>query len=97
MKLPPEGPAEWNELGRKLITKTRIFELDSVKFRHPVRETERDFLVLRPPEWVNVLALTPDHQLVLVPQFRYGLKMFSLEIPGGMMDRWESALVAGQR
>ena len=97
MKLPPEGPAEWNELGRKLITKTRIFELDSVKFRHPVRETERDFLVLRPPEWVNVLALTPDHQLVLVRQFRYGLKMFSLEIPGGMMDRGESALVAGQR
>jgi ADP-ribose pyrophosphatase len=91
------GPARWIELGRKLITKTRIFELDSVHFLHPGRETDRDFVVLRPPDWVNVLALTPDHQLVLVRQFRYGIKEFTLEIPGGMIDAGEPALVAGQR
>jgi len=28
------------------------------------------------PDWVNVIALTPDHQLVLVRQFRFGIDDF---------------------
>jgi len=49
------------------------------------------------PDWVNVIALTPDHQLVLVRQFRFGIDGFSLEIPGGVMERGEEPLVAAQR
>lgn len=97
MKTPADGPAPWEELGRTTLAKTRIFDLDQVRFRHPVRETERDFVVMRPPNWVNVLALTPDDHLVLVRQFRYGTKAFALEIPGGIIDANEEPLVAGQR
>lgn len=71
--------------------------MDEVKFRHPVRETERDFVVINPPDWVNVIALTPDHQIVLVKQFRYGINDFTLEIPGGMIDEGEAYLAAGVR
>jgi len=90
-------PSRWERLSSRSLAKTRIFDLDEVKFRHPVRETERDFVVLNPPDWVNVIALTPDYQIVLVKQFRYGLNDFTLEIPGGMIDQDENYLAAGLR
>lgn len=97
MNTPGTPPSRWERLSRRLLVKTRIFELDEIKFRHPVRETERDFVVLNPPDWVNVIALTPDHQIVLVNQFRYGLDDFSLEIPGGVVDPGEDFMKAGLR
>ena len=58
---------------------------------------ERDFIIIDPPDWVNVIALTPDDQIVLVTQFRYGVNALSLEIPGGMMEAGEAPVVAGIR
>jgi ADP-ribose pyrophosphatase len=46
---------------------------------------------------VNVLALTPEHHLVLVRQFRYGIDDFSLELPGGVMEPGEGPAAAGLR
>lgn len=97
MHLSENTPSRWERLSSRSLAKTRIFDLDEVKFRHPVRETERDFVVLNPPDWVNVIALSSDHQIVLVKQFRYGLNDFTLEIPGGMIDQGEDCLVAGLR
>ena len=71
--------------------------MQGVQFRHPVRGTEREFVVIDAPDWVNVLALTPDHRLVMVNQFRYGTDAFSWEIPGGVIDRGEDPVTAGVR
>ncbi|MEO6004892.1 MAG: NUDIX hydrolase [Opitutus sp.] len=43
------------------------------------------------------MALTPDERMVLVRQFRYGVNAFSLEIPGGVIERGEPPEVAGVR
>jgi len=90
-------PSRWERLGHEAVASTRVFELHHVRYRHPRRGTERDFVVAHPPDWVNVIALTPDHHLVLVRQFRFGVDDFALEIPGGVMDRGEDPLAAGPR
>jgi len=92
-----DGPARWEKLDHSVLAKTRVFDLQSVRYRHPHRGTERDFVVLRPPGWVNVVALTTDHQLVLVRQFRFGVDDFTIEIPGGLMDAGESPVETGVR
>ena len=97
MNSPNASPSRWTKLAEKILTTTRIFDLRSALFRHPVRETEREFYVVHSPDWVNVLALTPDHHLVLVNQFRFGVDSFSLEIPGGVIDAGESPIEAGLR
>ena len=97
MSTPNASPSRWQKLGEKILTTTRIFDLRTALYRHPVRQTERDFYVIHSPDWVNVLALTPDHQIVLVNQFRFGIDTFSLEIPGGVMDLGENAIEAGLR
>jgi ADP-ribose pyrophosphatase len=68
-----------------------------VRFRHPVRGTDREFVIAHAPDWVNVVAQTPDDRLVLVRQFRFGSNELSLEIPGGVMEAGEDPIAAGLR
>jgi len=97
MSKPEPKPSRWDKLGESILTSTRIFDLRTAHYRHPLRKSERDFYVVHSPDWVNVIALTADHQLVLVRQFRFGVDDFSLEIPGGVMDLGEDPVEAGLR
>jgi 8-oxo-dGTP pyrophosphatase MutT (NUDIX family) len=91
------SPARWEKLGETTRVQTRVLDLLSVRYRHPVRAVERDFVVVSAPDWCNVVALTADGRLVLVRQFRYGINEFSLEIPGGMIDPGEDPVAAAVR
>ncbi len=93
----PHGPSRWEKLSVTTVTSTRVLDLTMRRLRHPVRAVERDFVVIEAPDWCNVVALTPDGYLVLVRQFRFGTHDFSLEIPGGMIDRGEDPLSAAAR
>lgn len=97
MSSSPIEPARWERLARATSLKTRIFDVDTVRYRHPRRATERDFIVIHPPDWVNVVAVTPDGKIVMIRQFRYGIDEFSLEIPGGVMEPGEDPVAAGLR
>jgi ADP-ribose pyrophosphatase len=90
-------PSAWKSLSHTTLLETRIFGVRSTRFRHPVRLVERDFIVIDPPDWVNVIAVTTDERMVLVRQFRYGADAFSLEIPGGVIERGEEPAIAGVR
>ena len=90
-------PSRWEKLGQRSQLQTRVFDVRGARYRHPARSTEREFVVIKAPDWVNVVALTKDEHLVLVRQFRYGIDEFSLEIPGGVMDAGEDPVTAGLR
>lgn len=87
----------WQKLGAVTHATTRIFDVQRARYRHPLRQTEREFFVIQAPDWVNVVALTPEQHLVLVRQFRYGIDEFSLEIPGGVIERGEDPVAAARR
>jgi 8-oxo-dGTP pyrophosphatase MutT (NUDIX family) len=80
-----------------VLATTRVLELRGVRFRHPVRGTDREFVIAHAPDWVNVVAQTPDDRLVLVRQFRFGSNELSLEVPGGVMEAGENPVAAGLR
>jgi len=92
------APARWEKVGPPVVdAHCQVFDVLRARYRHPGRARERDFVVIDAPDWVNVVALTPDHRLVLVRQFRFGIDDFSLEIPGGVMERGEDPLAAARR
>ena len=97
MSEQPPPPQRWKKLGARTVAHTRIFDVQSVDYQHPHRAKAQDFSVISAPDWVNVIALTPERHLVLVRQFRYGTDDFSVEIPGGVMDAGEAAIAAGRR
>jgi len=90
-------PGHWQKGRSRRLLRTRVFDVRSTEFRHPARAQARDFIVIDAPDWVNVLALTPQHRLVLVEQFRYGTNALSLEIPGGVIERGEDPVTAARR
>tara|TARA_B110000037_G_C17127428_1_gene508895 strand:- start:9571 stop:10164 length:594 start_codon:yes stop_codon:yes gene_type:complete len=92
-----EVAPHWEELDSKPIADCRIFDVMSKRFRHPKRGTEGDFYVIETRDWVNVLPITEDYQMVLVNQFRFGVKQTSWEIPGGVMESGEEPVFAGLR
>ena len=97
MSKQPPAPQRWQRLRTEPHSTTRIFDVVSAIYRHPHRAKEQDFFVIQPRDWVNVLALTSQHELVLVRQFRFGIDDFSLEIPGGIIDEGEDPVEAAVR
>jgi 8-oxo-dGTP pyrophosphatase MutT (NUDIX family) len=96
----PTSPSElprWQSIRRDPHADCRVFQVFKKRCRHSIRETERDFFEIASPDWVNVLALTPERNLVLVNQFRIGVEEFSWELPGGVVDRGEDPLAGGLR
>ena len=97
MSSVPVSPSRWEKGDSRLLAHTRVFDVRVVNYRHPRRDTRREFVVIDAPDWVNVIALTPDHQLVIVNQFRFGTDAFSWEIPGGVIEQGEDPVAAGVR
>ena len=97
MTLPSGSPTRWTKLRDRSLALTRIFDLRAAAYRHPVRGTEQEFMVIHAPDWVVVLTLTRDGRLVLVNQFRFGVDAPSLELPGGIIEHGEDPVIAGLR
>ena len=76
----------WQKLSSEPVGDFRIFTIRSDKKISPRTQKEHDFYVIDCVNWVNVIAITPDQQLIMVEQYRHGSDTVELEIPGGMMD-----------
>lgn len=87
----------WRLIRSEPVSDHRIFRLRHDVYRLDARPDERDFVVLETPDWVNVVALTEDRQVLLIRQFRHGVRRVTLEIPGGMIDPGESPEQAALR
>jgi ADP-ribose pyrophosphatase len=83
--MPTKKPATWKTVESRKVYSTRIFNLHHHR-RHHVQRGHHDFYVLEAPDWINIIPLTDDEQVVMVRQFRHGTESFTLEIPGGMVD-----------
>ncbi|HET7502661.1 MAG TPA: NUDIX hydrolase [Kofleriaceae bacterium] len=75
----------------------RVFTTGFVEGTHPHTGAIKRFSVIDSPDWVNVIALTPERRVVLIRQFRPGTERVCLEIPGGMMEPGEDPCTAAAR
>ena len=76
----------WQKVGSKPVGDFRIFTLRSDQVISPRTQHAHDVYVIDCPNWVNVIAVTSDRQLVMIEQYRHGSTTIELEIPGGMID-----------
>lgn len=83
-------PNVWTLLSSREVSDHRIFRIRDDIYRFEPSGQERDFVVIQSADWVNVVPLTEDGQVVLIRQYRHGIRAECLEIPGGIIDRGES-------
>ena len=84
----------WQKVASKPLGDFRVFSLRLDQKISPRTKLPHDFYVLESPTWVNVIAVTPTHELVMVEQFRHGTNTIELEVPGGIMDKTDADPVA---
>lgn len=84
----------WKKIGSQPVGKFRIFSIRSDLVVSPRTQQTHDVYVIDCVNWVNVIALTPDRQLVMIEQYRHGSQTVELEIPGGMVDAYDASPVA---
>jgi len=90
-------PESWLREGERALLHTRVFDVQAVRFRHPRRTEGREFIAIDAPDWVVVLPVTANGELLLVRQFRFGVAQLSLELPGGVIEPGEAPVDAAAR
>jgi ADP-ribose pyrophosphatase len=79
------------------LVRTAIFNVHEHEGEHPRTGSVRPYVALEAPDWVNLIAVTPEGLLVLVRQWRHGTRRFELELPAGMIEPGETPEEAGAR
>lgn len=97
MKKKRKDVRSWKVIASKPVSDHRIFKIRRDTLRSPRTGEEHPFVVLEGGDWVNVLAITPENAVVLIRQFRFGIRATTLEVPGGMVDAGESPARAAAR
>ena len=89
----------WSIVQENKEYQTPIFNLlkRSMRLEAATEQNKGEFYVLEAPEWINVIPITTDNEVVLVEQYRYGIEAPTLEIPGGMVDAGETPREAAER
>jgi 8-oxo-dGTP pyrophosphatase MutT (NUDIX family) len=81
----------WEKISSQPLGDYRVFSVRSDKAVSPRTQAAHDFYVIDCGNWVNVIALTPDKQLVMIEQYRHGSNTIELEIPGGIIDAQDAS------
>lgn len=95
------GVKAWKVLDQKTIIARRWLTVTEERVELPNGTVIDDFHVLCSPDWAGVVAVTgqgtSNDDIILVEQYRHGLRRASLELPAGVIDVDEAPLAAAQR
>lgn len=92
-----QHPRPWPRLRLGLEHDYTILKVRQDMYADPRTGLEHPRVFIDTPEWCNIIAVTPEDQLVLIRQYRFGTKEVTLEIPGGLVDRGEDPALAAAR
>ncbi|MEM7412245.1 MAG: NUDIX hydrolase [Myxococcota bacterium] len=91
------GPKPWRVHRVETIQECRVFSVTRMDTRSPRTGDDHHFFGIQSTDWVNVLPMTPEGEVVLVRQYRHGSGTITLETPGGMVDPGEAPAEAAAR
>ena len=77
-------PSAWETLNSTQLMRNPWFTLRQDQVRLPSGKVLDDFYIWEHPDWVNVIAVTANREIVLVQQYRHGLRQTHCELPGGI-------------
>ena len=89
--------APWKVLESRYAYRDRWLALRSDTVELPNGRVLTPFHVIEQPDWVTVVALTANGNIVLVEEYRHGARETVIELPSGIHDKPETPLAAMQR
>lgn len=94
----PDDPGRWEVLESTYLYREPWLTMRRDAVRLPNGRTIPDFFIWEYPAWVNVVALTQKGDMVLIRQYRHGIRKVAYELPAGVHDNpGETLLEAARR
>jgi ADP-ribose pyrophosphatase len=88
--VPAPALRTWRRLRDEPVGSFRVFDIHRLELEDATGRGRGHAFTVRCNDWCNVVAITPDDEIVLVWQYRFGSEALSLEIPGGVIDTGEA-------
>lgn len=89
--------SDWRRETGEEVFNCPIFSIDRERWHNPTLLSRGDFYVLNGRDWVVSMAMNDVGDVLMVKQFRFGRREVTLEFPGGLLDKGESAEEGAQR
>lgn len=77
---------EWDLIDSRLDRDYKVFKIKVEQSLSPRTNRVGRFYVIDTNDWVNVIPVTDEGEVVMIKQYRHGSKRVTLEIPGGLVD-----------
>ena len=87
----------WQRLRSNTPQSFRVFSVRTDTSLSPLTGMQHDFYIIESRNWVNIIPLTSDQQVVMIRQYRHGSGEVTLEIPGGLIDSGDTPKEAASR
>jgi len=87
----------WKIVSEEHIGNFRIFDIKQLKAVSPRTGNQHPYYLLDSTDWVNIIPITKENEVIMVNQFRFGTSRMELEIPGGMVENDEDPMEAAIR
>jgi ADP-ribose pyrophosphatase len=81
---------KWKVLSSHYVHKGPWATLRVDRCEMPNGRTAPAYYVLEYPDWATAVAITQDHKVLMVRQYRHAAQVVSLEIPGGVIEAGET-------
>lgn len=95
--LPAREGFAWRRLESERIADCRVFQVRRDLALNPRNAREHNFYCIEAVDWINIIPVTSQNEVVMIEQYRHGSDEVTLEIPGGMVDEGEKAEEAAAR
>jgi len=90
-------PRKWEVIETETLQECKVFAVSRSMARSPRTGETHPFFGIEAGDWVNVVPITAEGEVVMVRQYRHGSREITLEIPGGIIDPGETPAQAAAR
>jgi len=87
----------WREIRSEPLLDCRIIQVERSLAVSPADGEQHAFVRIRSADWVQIVPVTADGNVVMVEQYRHGPRRVVLEIPGGLVEAGEEPAAAAAR
>ncbi|MBO4984910.1 MAG: NUDIX hydrolase [Bacteroides sp.] len=87
----------WKTLSSEYLIKRPWLTARRDVVQLPDGRIHNEYYVLEYPDWVNVIAMTDQGEMLLVRQYRHGLRQTNFELVAGCVEQGEDPLDAARR
>jgi ADP-ribose pyrophosphatase len=77
---------EWKLVDSKIDRDYNVFKIRTSHAVSPRTNGTGKFYTIETRDWVNIIPVTENQEVVMIKQYRHGSREVSLEIPGGLVD-----------